>query len=56
MWVFMAFMVGVLIADFYSRYKVLKVMKQLEKVCDTGDEMWQGGVKYAMDQIKKIYG
>ena len=55
MWVFLAFVVGILISDFYHKYKMIKVLEQLDKVCGTGDELWQSGVIYAMRQIEKIY-
>lgn len=47
-------MIGNIVVDIFYKYKVNKLLKQLDKVSDTGDEMWGNGVKYAVEQIKKI--
>ena len=49
------FLIGCLVVEIITRYQMIKLIDQLNKVCETGDEMWQNGVKYAMDQIMKIF-
>lgn len=48
-----SFMIGCLVVEIITRYKKIKLMNQLKKVCNTGEEMWEHGIKYAMDQIRK---
>ena len=49
------FLVGCLVVKIITRYQMIKLLNQLCKVCETGDEMWQNGVKYAMDQIMEMF-
>lgn len=49
----LSFFLGCLVVEIIARRKTNKLMNQLNKVCNTGDEMWELGVKYAMDQIRK---
>lgn len=49
----LSFLIGCLVVEIITRHKIDKLLNQLDKVCNTGDEMWQNGVKYAMDQIRK---
>ena len=48
-----SFFIGCLVVEIVIRYKIDKLLYQLDKVCNTGDEMWTRGVIYAMDQIRK---
>ena len=49
------FLIGCQVAEIVTRHKIIKLMDQLDKVCETGDEMWQNGVKYAMNQIMEMF-
>ena len=50
-----SFMIGCLVVEVITRYKIIELMNKLDKVCNTGEEMWQSGVKYAMNQIMKMF-
>ena len=50
-----AFLLGVAVAMCITKYKVDKLLQQLENASKAGnDEMWSHGVFYAMHQIKKM--
>lgn len=50
----LSFILGVLVADVVTRYKVNKLLNQLNKVSHTGEDSFRYGVMYSMDQIRKV--
>lgn len=48
------FLLGYLVAQIVTRYKVNKLLMQLHKVSKTGEEDFRCGVKYAIMQIIKM--
>ena len=51
----LSFMIGCMVVKIITVHKTSRLLNQLKKVCNTGDKMWQSGVKYAMDQIEKYF-
>ena len=51
----LVFLLGYMVAKLVTICKVNKLMNQLEKVSHVGTAMFQSGVKYAMDQIGKVF-
>lgn len=48
------FLLGVMVTKCITEHKICELMQHLNKVSDTGDEMWQCGVIYAVEQIDKM--